>query len=504
MTEYDALVIGGGINGIAAACVIAKNGNSVALLEQQNFLGGMATHTRIGPPAAHLLWNVSPIMIKEIGLGKSGARDLIPVETICFCENGKHIRIDKDNAFYLDGSSADPGRAFKKLTKSLSSYGSLLKQLAENTPYGIKDERRSFKEIIRLLRFGLSIKSLGKQQMRKFLQDLLMNVSDFILDDLPDGPIAGLLAADATRGLLSGPRNPGTVFNLIYRYGHGGEITRPRKGMKNYFEMFIEIMKNLNVDIKINAKAKCIFISDDAVTGVELTNGQKLSAPTVLCSSGLHSLKNLVGVTPFDIEDTRRIRNLRTAGSTAKVNLKLTSLPKFKGLNRPLTDYRFIIAPSVNYVEQAFNPSKYNEASDAPVSESVFINEAETVWLSSIIQFIPMSLKGGWSSDAKESLKTANVRALSKFLPGLNELVEKYEVITPDNFAEDLGVTGGNWHHSEMCLDQIYNLRPIPSFSAYTAGPEGLYLCGSSSHPGGDIMGLSGRNAAVRALRKIS
>ena len=504
MREYDALVIGGGINGIAAACVMSKNGKSVALLEQRNFLGGMATHNRIGPPAAHLLWNVSSRMTMDIGLGKHGTRDLIPVETICFCERGKHIRINQDNAFYLDGSSADADRSFKNLTKRLLIYGSLLKQLAENMPYGIKEERSSLKEIMRILRFGFSVKSLGKPQMRKFLQDLLMNVSDFILDDIQEGPLAGLMAADATRGLFSGPRNPGTVFNLIYRYGHGGEITRPSKGMKNYFEMFEEKMINLNVDVKINSKARHILIDNDSVKGIELANGQKLLSSTVLCSSGLHSLKDLVGVTPFDIEGTRRIRNLRTAGTTAKVNLKLSSLPIFEGVCRPLTDYRFIIAPSVNYVEQAFNPCKYGETSDTPVCESVFIVEADTIWLSSIVQFIPKDLKSGWNNMSKNNLKTVTVKALSRFLPGLNELIEKYEVITPDNFADDLGVMGGNWHQCEMGLGQIYNLRPTPGFSAYTAGPEGLYLCGSSSHPGGDIMGLSGRNAALRALRKIS
>ena len=504
MSKYDALVIGGGINGIAAACILSKNGKSVALLEQRNSLGGMATHNRIGPPAAHLLWNVSPTMMKDIGLGQIGSKDLTPMETICFCENGNHIRVKQDTAFYFDGISADPNYSFKKLTKLLLNYGSLLKQLAENMPHGVKDERSSFKDMMRLLWFGLSVKSLGKTQMRKFLQHILMNASDFILDDLAEGPLAGLLAADATRGLFSGPRNPGTVFNLIYRYGHGGQITKPKKGMKNYFEMFEEIMRQLNVDIKTNVEAKRILIDNDSVTGVELTDGQTLFSRMVLCSSGVHSLKNLAGVAPFDIEDTRRIRNLRKAGTTAKVNLKLSSLPSFKGVNRPLTDYRFIIAPSVDYVEQAYNPCKYDELSDKLVSESVFIIENDAIWLSSIVQFIPASLKGGWSNAAKARLKTTIVRSLSRFLPEISELIEQYEVVTPDNFADDLGIEGGNWHHSELSLDQIFNLRPTSGFSSYATGPQGLYLCGSSSHPGGDIMGLSGRNAALKALRKIS
>lgn len=504
MSKYDAIVIGGGINGITAACVLSLKGKSVALIEQRSFLGGMATHSRIGPPAAHLLWNVSPRMIKDIGLTSSASQHLTSMETICFSKIGNHVRIKGDAAFYLDGTSADPNGEFKRLTKILSSYGSLMKKLAEGVPYGVSGEKNSFKQIMRLLRFGVSLKALGKSQMRKFLQDLLMNASDFILDDLAEGPLAGLLAADATRGLFSGPRNPGTVFNLIYRYGHEGKITKPYKGMKNYFEFFEERMNSLNIDIKTNTIAKRILIDNDTVTGVELDNGQTMWANMVLCSSGLHSLKKLTGVTPFNIEDTRRIRNLRKAGTTAKVNLKLSGLPSFKNVDRPLTDYRFIMAPSVNYVEQAFNPCKYNEVSDAPVSESVFIIESDDIWLSTIAQFIPENLKCGWSDAAKSSFERTVILSLSRFFPEIDTLILQSEVITPEDFSKDLGVEGGNWHHCEMSLDQIFNLRPTSSFSAYEPGPEGLFLCGASSHPGGDIMGLSGRNAALQALRKIS
>ncbi len=504
MSKYDAIVIGGGINGITAACVLSRQRKSVALIEQRGFLGGMATHDRIGPPAAHLLWNVSPTIIRDLGLSTSMSRHLTSIETICLSETDNHVRIKEGSAFYLDGTPADPNGEFKKLTKTLSKYGSLMKKLAEDVPYGVTGERTSFKQIVRLLRFGVSVRSLGKSQMRRFLQDLLMNASDFILDDLAEGPLAGLLAADATRGLFSGPRNPGTVFNLIYRYGHGGKITKPKKGMKNYFEIFEERMNSLNVDIKKNTTTKRILIDNDTVMGVELTNGQTMQSNMVLCSSGLHSLKKLTGVTPFNIEDTRRIRNLRKTGTTAKVNLKLSSLPSFKNVDRPLTDYRFIIAPSVNYVEQAFNPCKYNELSDAPVSESVFIIRSDDVWLSAITQFIPENLKGGWSDSAKDAFVATVIRSLSRFFPEIDTLILQTELITPEDFSKDLGVEGGNWHHCEMSLDQTFNLRPTSSFSAYETGSDGLFLCGASSHPGGDIMGLSGRNAALQALRKIS
>ena len=501
MTNYDAIVIGGGINGIAAAAHLTKKGKSVTILEQRDEIGGMAAHKRVGPPAAHLLWNLNPRVIKDLGLGLIGFDHLTPMETICFCKTGDHVLVTNESAFYLDGVSADKDATFQKLTVVLSKYGALLKQLAENKPFGVNDKFSSSKDLLRFLRFGLSLRMFGKPKMRKFLQDILMNVSDFILDDLPEGPIAGLLAADATRGHFSGPRNPGTVLNLIYRYGHGCKLTRPTRGMSNFFQILGSELKKQNVDVKTNVSAKKIVIKNDTVTGVELADGTTLFSTIVLCSSGLNSMKNLVGISSLDIEDSRSIRNLRILGTTAKVNLNLSKLPSFENINGPITDYRFIVAPSVDYVDKAFNSCKYGRFSDALVSESVFTVTKNAIWLSSIIQFVPSKLEGGWNQAAKEKLKTLFVKSFSAFIPDIIELIESYEVVTPNDFAEDLGVEGGNWNHSEMSLDQVFNLRPTPTFSAYTAGPKGLYLCGSSSHPGGDIMGLSGRNGALRALK---
>ena len=501
MIDYDAIVIGGGINGIAAASLLSKKGKSVAILEQRDDLGGMAVHKILGPPAAHLLWNLSPRVVKDLGLRVISGDHLTPVETICFCKTGKHVRVKNDSAFYLDGVSADKDAKFQKLIGQLSKYGSLLKQLAENKPFEVNDKLGPPLEILRILRFGLRLKMLGKRQMRKFLQDILMNVSDFILDDLPEGPLAGLLAADATRGQFSGPRNPGTVFNLIYRYGHGCKLTRPTKGMGNFFQMLEYKIKKSNVDVKTNVTAKKVIIENDTVRGVELADSTILRSNIVLCSSGLNSMKNLVGISSLDIEDTRSIRNLRILGTTAKVNLTLSKLPSFENVNGTITDYRFIVAPSVDYVDKAFNCCKYGRFSEDLVSESVFTVIKGAIWLSSIIQFIPSKLKGGWNQTAKERLKKLYVQSFSAFFPDIAELIDDYEVITPNDFADDLGIDGGNWNHIELSLDQLFNLRPTPSFSDYSAGPKGLYLCGSSSHPGGDIMGLSGRNGALRALR---
>ena len=254
-------------------------------------------------------------------------------------------------------------------------------------------------------------------------------------------------------------------------------------------------------DIKKNAAAAKIVIKNDTVRGVKLADGTTLFSKTVLCSSGLNSMKNLVGISSLDIEDTRSIRNLRILGTTAKINLSLSKLPSFENVKGPITDYRFIVAPSVDYVDKAFNFCKYGRFSEKLVSESVFTVTQNAIWLSSIIQFIPSKLEGGWNQAAKENLKTLFVQSFSALIPEIFELIHDYEVITPNDFAQDLGIDGGNWNHSEMSLDQIFNLRPTPGFSAYGAGPKGLYLCGSSSHPGGDIMGLSGRNGALRAIR---
>lgn len=248
---------------------------------------------------------------------------------------------------------------------------------------------------------------MGKPGIRKFLQVLLSNAYDLILDEMPHGPLAGLLAADAIRGTAAGPRSPGTVFNLIYRMGHGGVVYAP-------------IAKPLSIP----------------------------------------------------------------------------------GLHNDLAQARLVFAPTADYVETAFNPAKYGEMSQAPVIEAVQTTVDGTHWLSAIVQYAPSDLKGGWTEVARARLQQITLDTLAQVIPELSENTKDVQIITPDQIEAATGAPGGHWHHAEMSIDQVLTLRPAAGLAGYQIGPQGLFICGASSHPGGDVMRLAGRNAALAVLEQ--
>lgn len=509
MTRFDAIVIGGGVNGLVAGSVLARRGKSVCILEQRADLGGMATLAKPGgPPLAHLLYNLSPRVRQDIGLDPDRwpfATTALP--TVSLCEQGRHVVVRGTDVENVDGTAHPDADAYRALVRQLTNFGAVLRRLAEAPPPGTDApiiSASALRQFWRMGRLGLDIKRLGKPDMRRFLQVLLSNAHDLILDEMPDGPLTGMLAADAVRGAAAGPRSPGTVFDLIYRMGHGGEVRIPDGGMGSVIDAFAQAARDAGCRIETGTAVARVLIEEDRVTGVETEAGDRFNAPLVLASIGAAGAARMAGPAQFDIEQMRRIRNIRARGTAAKINFRLSRALAIPGLPQELTRARLIVAPSADYVERAFNPAKYGEMSDAPVIEAILTGTppgaAEGPWLSAIVQYAPSDLKGGWTEAACEKLLHHTTDALARIAPDLPKTVTDTQVITPDQIAAATGAPGGHWHHAEMSLDQLLTLRPPNGMARYSAGPGGLFLCGASTHPGGDIMGLSGRNAALAAL----
>ena len=204
----------------------------------------------------------------------------------------------------------------------------------------------------------------------------------------------------------------------------------------------------------------------------------------------------MAGVAHFDIETLRRARHMRAKGSAAKVNLTLVARPVFKDLPEALHGARLLVAPSVADVERAFNPAKYGDLPKAPVLEAVLDGDR----LSVIASHVPTEPEHGWTQSARAELAKTVVATLDAYAPGLKALVSDSEVLTPADIQRLTGAPGGHWHHAEMGLDQVLTLRPIAGQARYRLAVEGLYLCGASAHPGGDVTGLPGRNSAAQLM----
>ncbi|MDP5360301.1 MAG: NAD(P)/FAD-dependent oxidoreductase [Paracoccaceae bacterium] len=509
--RFDAVVIGAGHNGLTAAATLAQQGKSVCVLERADRIGGMSRSADLGgatlPEMAHLLYNLNPGVAKSLGL-KIASRAL---PTVALCPAQQHVVIQGKTAQYANGDAHPDAAAYAALYQRLKTFAALLGQLAEGAPPALAGgmlNAKTMQEMMALGKLGLGLKRLGKVEMREFLRVILSNAYDLILDELSDGPLAGALAADAVRGAYAGPRSPGTVFSLMYRLGNGGDVTLPIGGMGAVAAAFADAATKQGVQIRTDVDIASLVIANDRVQGVLLSDGTTIHADAVLSSAGAMQTMQIAGIAHFDVEATRRMRHLRNKGTTAKVNLVLRNLPAFTGLTHEQTAGRLLVAPSAVAVERAFNPAKYGGISKSPLIEAVIPTLTDTTLapdgthiLSAIVSYVPHGLEGGWTDAARADLLDRVVQTLEAYAPGIGELITHSQVLSPADIETMTGAPGGHWHHAEMGIDQILTVRPANLMARYAFGVGGLYLCGASAHPGGDVMGAAGRNAAMQVIK---
>jgi phytoene dehydrogenase-like protein len=290
-----------------------------------------------------------------------------------------------------------------------------------------------------------------------------------------------------------------------------GMHSLPIGGVAGLVDALESAASGAGVDIRYNAPVSRVVVDGDELgqraTGVELTDGSLITADRVVSSADpKRTFIDLVGPQHLEIEFTSRVQRLRTDGYVAKLHLALSGLPKFSGLVSP--EGRLIIAPTMDYIEFAYDDAKYGAPSIAPVLECLIPTlyqpnlapDGQHV-LSAHVMYVPANVKGGWTEDSKNALLKTLLQTLEAYAPGLGDLVIQAELLTPQDLESSHRVTGGHWHHAEFAVDQMLMMRPTYEAAQYRTPIPGLYLCGAGSHPGGDLMGGPGYNAAREILK---
>ena len=516
--RYDCVVIGGGHNGLVCATYLARGGRSVLVLEAADRVGGAAVTREFAPEfrvsaCAHLLHLMPESLVQDLRLGSYGLRFAVErMSTTALSADGAPLVIDGGNPVGLEERSPSDAVAFPAYDGVMRRLAEALHPVFETVPPRLGTD--SWEDRLALARLGLRLRTLGRRDMRELLRIGGMCVQDLLDDHFETPLLKGALGFDAVLGSNFGPRSPGSVFTLLYRMAAssaaGGSLALPEGGLGALSEALAKAAIDAGVVIRTEAPVERILVREDRAAGVVLQSGEQLTAAAVVSSADPKTtFLRLLGSEYLDTGFVRRVKHLRARGLAAKLHLALDRLPQFQGLDASALRGRMLVAPSLEYVERAFNHAKYGEFSAAPILEITVPSVVDSTLapagkhvLSAIVQYVPYQLAAGSWEQEKERCTDLVISILERHAPGLRESVRAVELLTPADIEREFRIGGGHWHHAELALDQFMMVRPVPGAAQYRTPLEGLFLCGAGSHPGGGVMGVAGRNAARQVLNR--
>jgi phytoene dehydrogenase-like protein len=521
------VLIGGGHNALITAFYLAKGGFKPLVLERREMVGGGAITEEFHPgfrasTLAHTLGPLRADIAKDLQLENFHCEILSPDPRVFApTPDGKALFFYNDTAKTAAGIanfSAKDAAKYAQFAVSLEETAGFFTQLTSITPPAI--DKPTPEDLWNLLKTGKNVRSLGKTGIFDLLRWGPMAVADFVAEFFETESLRAAIAARGIFGTALGPWSAGSTAVLLLRAASDshpvGSAAFPRGGLGSFTRALAESAKAAGAEIRTDAEVQHIRIKDSAVTGIVLADGEEISVEAVVSGADpKRTFFNLVDPSQLDPTFANRMKNFRANGNVAKVNLALGSLPIFNALDATESSLKSLsgrihIGPEIDYLERAFDASKYGDYSKAPwldvtiptILDPSLAPDGKHV-LSAYVQFAPYKLReGNWDARRKDLGDTV-IKTLATFAPNLPGLVEGIQVITPKDLESSYGFTGGHIFHGELALDQLFTMRPILDWARYKTPIRGLFLCGSGTHPGNGLTGASGANAAREIIRDL-
>ena len=515
MTDYDAVIIGAGHNGLVCAGYLAKAGKRVLVVDGRSDPGGCASTREFSAgfqvsDCAQWLSQFDQSIVKELDLKGNGLRLGQPKCTISLQPDSDHLIVDGDTIRGAGVDSADQA-AYRDFKKMVASFAKLMTTLYRTRPPKLVEQ--NWTDRLTLMKLGLGLKLLGRERLRDLMRIVMINIYDVMNEHFSHSALKSTIALDAVTGTNMGPRSPNTVYSYLHRatgehLGQSG-TTQVMGGMGALGQSLAGAAEKCGATLKLGSRVSAITKTDDRVTGITLDSGEAVSAKIVISSADpTTTFRDLLGYDQMETGMAKRVEHYRSRSGTAKLHLALSALPTFKGLEATQLSQRLVITPSMDGMEQALNPMKYRELStlhtfdiSIPTIEDPALAPAGQHVLSAIVHYVPYAPDIGWET-GKPQLLNQLISELETYAPGIGELVVASELVVPSDLEASHGMTGGNWNHGELSIDQALMMRPFPGSTQYATGVAGLYLCGAGAHPGGGLQGLPGRNAAKEILKR--
>jgi len=508
---YDSIIIGAGYNGLVCAACLARGGQRVLVLEAAAAPGGLAAarefHDGFRVPVAHAGGTFPAKIARDLELEKHGfAAPGEPLATTGLGCDGQAVVVGPDAVTGVPEGDADAYGEFQRLLGRFADAlePSWLRTMPRIGPAG---------DVLTFARLGFELRRMGRKDFLEFLRVFSLPVRDLLDEFFADDTLKAALAWDGLIGGKMAPRSPnGAVLAMLYRRaGNPSGARRLRAGdIARLTEALAGAATAAGAEIRCGARVEKLLFAgggDQRVTGVVLDGGETLEAGRVVSSADPKTtFLDLAGVAALDIGFTNRIRRLRSDGYVAKLHLALDGVPEFNGVEN--VDGRLLLADSPDAIEFAFDDAKYGGCPEEPVVEVTVPSLHEPSLapdgkhlLSAHVLYVPYRLKGGWTDERRDAMRETAIDRIARHAPGLREQIVASELLTPADLEREYRVTGGHWHHAELAIDQLLMMRPTYEAAQYATPLPGLWLCGAGCHPGGDLTGAAGHNAAQEILK---
>jgi phytoene dehydrogenase-like protein len=516
----DIVIIGGGHNGLAAAFYLAKAGYKPLVLERRSEVGGGAATAEIHPGfrcptlthSTGLLWQQ---VANEMDLRTHGV-EFLPSDAQVFAPDtsGRALVLYNDvrrSAESIRAFSAKDADAYPLYRQAITRISSVLASLFSITPPSI--DKPTAGDAWNLLRTGRKFRALGKKDSYRLLRWAPMPVADVMHEWFETELLAASIAGAGVSGTMLGPWSAGSALVLLLREAHrrlavGAQV---RGGPGALVNAMAKAAERAGAEIRTGVTVTGIIARNDRVASVALSSGEEISARAIVSAADPKTTFSLMDPIDLAPDFVTKIRNYRSQGTLAKVNLALSGLPGFAGAPGPdALSGRIHVGPEIDYLERAFDHAKYGEYSSEPwldISIPSILDPqlapAGSHVMSVYVHVAPYTLRGTTWDEARGPLQQAVLRTLAQYAPGIEQQVVAAQTITPAELERDYGMFGGHIFHGELALDQLLTMRPILGHAQYRGPIDGLYLCSAGTHPGGFLTGASGRNAAREIARDL-
>jgi phytoene dehydrogenase-like protein len=520
--HYDVIVIGGGHNGLVNAAYLAKAGKKVLVLERRHVLGGAAVTEEIIPgflfsECSYVVSLLRPEIIRELDLPRHGL-EILPLDgTFSPMPDGNHLWRMNDHAKSvreIRRHSRVDAEAYDEFSKMMTPMCRFVKPLLSMVP---PDPTTLHLQDLKQLNFLLQrFRELSSDERYTLIQLMTMSAADFLDQWFETDVLKATMSASGIIGTFLGIRSPGTAYVLLHHYM--GEIDGAfrswgfsRGGTGAISNAIAAAARELGVEIRTKAPVGKIVVKNGRAAGVVLQSGEEISATIVSSSVDPHlTFEKFLDASELPADFLEGVRRYKFRGSSGKVNLALDALPKFKAMPGEGAHLRgaISISPSMEYMERAYDDAKYGNYSRRPYIDMVIpsltdpsVAPAGKHVMSCFVQYAPYKLASGTWDEKREAFGDNVLDTISEYAPNIKDIVVGRQILTPLDLEREFGLTQGNIFQGELSLEQLFFLRPVAGWAYYRTPVDGLYMCGSATHPGGGIMGANGRIASQVMLK---